>query len=371
MGNAMKKSLQAIIILVFAPFIAAAAEVSFMSPAGSIYSAGDSVAVTESVPDDIVAAGGTVIISGRAGDDVLAAGGTVMLSGETSGDARVAGGNLTLAGNIEGEAVVAGGRASLLPESVIRKGLIAACGEMTIEGTISGGARIIGGEVVINGTINQDVDIKAEKVIIGEHAVIKGNLHYEAPQEARIARGAVIEGQKTFIQKKIPPPGKKLLQVAGLLWVLKVMATIAAALAVYYLLRDKTLEITGLALDRFGNELLRGFIVLVVVPAGILLLFMTVIGWLLGMLGLFFYIAFVVLSTVLGALVFTRWSSGYLLKKEPAFSWPVILLGVLIYEVIGLIPFFGWIFKLVFFLTALGALAHLLNLRLRTDRAVP
>jgi cytoskeletal protein CcmA (bactofilin family) len=366
----MRKFLITCIVLFLTPLISSAEEVSFTTTRGNIYAAGATIDITEHAPNDIVAAGGHVIITGSAGNGLLAAGGSVVMSGKITGDARVAGGNITIADNIGGEAVIAAGKLHLLPKARIGSELIAAAGEIALDGTVGGPARIVGGTVFINGTINSDVDIKAQELIIGEHAVIKGNLRYEAPEEARIEQGAVITGQKAFTHKEIAPPGKTFVKVAGLLWILKVIATMAAALVLYFLLRDKTLEITALALDRFGNELLRGFIVLIIIPAMVLLLFVTVIGWLLGMLGLFFYIAFVVLSSVLGALVFTRWSSGYVFKKETAFSWPVIVLGVLIYQVIGLIPLFGWIVKFVFFLAALGAVTHLLYLRLKTGQVV-
>jgi hypothetical protein len=134
-----------------------------------------------------------------------------------------------------------------------------------------------------------------------------------------------------------------------------------AAVVIYLLLPERTAEVTSLAADRFGRELLVGFIVFITVPVLVLLLFMTVLGWLLGLLLLFFFIAVLFLSSVFGALLFTRLIGTYLLKRREALSWPLILAGVLAYQVIGLLPLLGWLFKLVFILTALGALSHRLS----------
>ncbi len=350
--------------LVFAPLIANAEGLFFKTERGNIYCAGGSIAISENASNDIVAAGGNIVITGSAGNEVLAAGGSILLSGKTGGDARVAGGSITIADEIGGEAVIAGGKIDLLPKALIKSDLIAASGDIRIEGTVAGGARITGGKVFINGTMNKDADIKARELIIGKNAVIKGNLRYEAPQEARIEQGAVITGEKIFMRKEFKAPQAMFAKVLWVLWLVKLIATMAAALVIYFVLPEKTIELTALALNRFGHELLSGFIVLLVIPAVILLLFITVIGSLLGLLGMFFYIAFVILSTVLGALVFTRLLSGYAFKKSPSFTWPIILLGVLIYEVLGLIPLLGWIFKCVFFLSALGALSHLIYLGL-------
>jgi cytoskeletal protein CcmA (bactofilin family) len=355
----MRKIPLILIVIIFAPLIAIAEDGSFKTVRGNIYSAGGSIAITEDASNDIVAAGGNVVINGDAGNGILAAGGSVLLSGKTGGDARVAGGSVTISGEIGGEAVAAGGRIHLLPDAGIKSDLIAAGGDVVIDGTIGGGAKIIGGTVLITGTIQNDVEIKAREVVIARNAVLKGRLRYEAPQEARLERGAVIAGEKVFIKREFGQPRQDFVRMLWIGWVVKVIAVLAAALAVFFALREKTVEVTGLAVNRFANETLIGFIVLVAVPAAVLVLFMTVIGWVLGLAGIFLYIAFVMVSGVFGALVFTRLMSGYLFKKEPSFTWPVILLGVLIHQVIGLVPFLGWVFKFVFFLAALGALSHL------------
>lgn len=345
--------------LFLVPLIASAEGVSFKTARGTIYSAGPMIGITDNASNDIVAAGGNVVISGNAGNEILAAGGSITLSGKTGGDARIAGGNITITNEIGGEAVLAGGKINVLREALIKYDLIAASGDIMIEGTINGGVRIIGGTVTINGTIEKDVNIKAEHLIIGNSAVIKGSLHYEAPREARVEQGAVVTGETIFTQKEFAPPREKMAKFFGVWWVVKLLALMAAALATYSALREKTEQITALAVNRFGHELLTGFIVLIVIPAAVLLLFITVFGSLLGLVIMFFYISLVVLSSVFGALVFTRLLNGYVFKKETFFTWPMILLGVLLYQVIGLIPFLGWIFKFIFFLSGLGALSHL------------
>jgi cytoskeletal protein CcmA (bactofilin family) len=360
-------------VLFIVPLNVYAEAASLSTARGNLYVAGGSIDIADHVSNDIVAAGGHITITGSAGGGLLAAGGTIVVSGKIKGDARVAGGNITIAEDIGGELVAGAGRLHLLPDAAIGSELVAGAGEIMLDGTVGGRARIAGGKVNINGTINGDADIRAEEIMIGENAVINGNLRYEAPREAVIDQRAVIKGEKVFKQKEIAPPGWKIAAMAGILWIFKVMAVMAAALAIYLSARVKTLEITSLALDRFGNELVRGFIVLIVVPAFILLLFITMIGWLLGLLSLFFYIAFVTLSGVFGSLVFTRWSSGYVFKKQPSLSWPVILLGVFVHQVIGMVPFVGMIFKFVFFLSALGALSHIMysaiNARIPSEKA--
>lgn len=351
--------------LVLAPLMAAAEGLSFKTERGNLYSAGGSVAVVENASNDIVAAAGHLVISGNAGNELLAAGGSIMISGTAGGDARIAGGNIILSGEIGGEAVFAGGSIHLLPRSFIKHDLIAAAGDFTVEGTIQGETRIIGNEVLINGTISRDAEIKADRLIIGKNAVIKGNLRYQAPREARVEQGAVISGKTTYTQTGFEPPRETFIRILWVFWVVKVIAGMTAALVMYFSLKDKISELTTVALNRFGRETLTGFIVLIVVPAAILLLFMSVIGSALGLISLFLYIAVIFLSGVLGSLVFTRLLTGYLFRNQASLAWPLILLGVLMYQVIGLVPLLGWIIKFVFFLSALGALSRLVYLRMK------
>ncbi len=366
----MKTLFLAFTAMALSPLVANADGLFFKTARGNEYASGGSVDVLEDASNDIVAAGGNVIITGNAGNEVLAAGGTVLLLGKVSGDARVAGGNVTIDNEIGGEAVVAGGRVRLLPRSAVKSDLFAAGGDIRVDGALEGNARIIGRQVTINGVVNKDVSIRAERVVIGKNALISGDLRYESPEEARIEPGAVIKGMKIFTQKEPVPSHRKFRRFFWAWWIIKLFAFEAAALVLYFSLKKKIEEFTVLALKRYGYGMLIGFIVLVVIPVAVLVLFMTLVGWILGVIGLFFYLAFLFLSSILGAVVFSALLGRYAIKKEPSPTWPTILLGVFLYQIIGLIPVLGWIFKFAFILLALGMLSHVIYLRFN-ERSSP
>jgi cytoskeletal protein CcmA (bactofilin family) len=346
-------------ILVLLPWYAGAENASFTSGSGNIYSAGTAVTITGSPRHDVIVAGAQIVISGNVGEDLMAAGGTILLSGTTGGDARLAGGTVTIGNIIGGEAVLAGGSIRIQPRAVIVHDCMAAAREVAIEGTLEGPASIIAETVTINGTISRDIDIRAGQLMIGKNAVIKGELRYTGPEEARVDKGAVITGGSRYTKSEFEHPRETGMRFFQVFWLAKLMAVITAALALYLLFPQKTTDLTSAALNHFGRALLHGFILVVTVPVLILILFLTVAGSLLGMFGIFFFTAFLLLSTVLGALIFTRLISGYIFKKEPSLTWPIVLLGVLIYQILGLAPFLGWVLKLVFFLSAAGALLDL------------
>ena len=114
-------------------------------------------------------------------------------------------------------------------------------------------------------------------------------------------------------------------------------------------------------MDNFWKETLRGFIISVVLPIAAIISFITVIGALLGGLGLMLYGLMAALSSifaamVLGALIFR------LILKQPNFTvdWRSVVVGVVLMAIFKVIPYVGWIFAFIFFLVAFGTLFNYL-----------
>ena len=101
--------------------------------------------------------------------------------------------------------------------------------------------------------------------------------------------------------------------------------------------------------------------VLVVVPFAIILAFITMIGFIPGILGVLVYIGLLVLANVGVAFVL-----GPLLRRivkrdeRNVLNWKTILAGVCGTYVLAVIPFVGWIALLAFFLASLGAWSAML-----------
>ncbi len=108
----------------------------------------------------------------------------------------------------------------------------------------------------------------------------------------------------------------------------------------------------------------------IAIPAVIVLLFVTIIGVPVGLIALFFYIMFFALSGIITALTAAHW-----INRRQNYNWkPVRLifaaLGLLIVlNIAGMIPFFGWIAKAVAVMIAFGAI--LIHAGLFKDRETP
>ncbi|MEK7519857.1 MAG: hypothetical protein AAB581_01240 [Patescibacteria group bacterium] len=275
--------------------------------AENIYVAGGTLTISGTIDGDLLAVGGTLTISGPVRDDVAVAGGTVHIASDIGGDARVAGGNVTIDGTIGGDLAVAGGNIVILPDTVIAGDLMAAGGNITNQGTVKG------------------------KISI-------------------------------FTQ---PPPDKEKIRAArflgmGIWWLATTLAMLLAGLLLYYVLRPGTQEVVRKAVNGFWFEMLRGFLVLIAMPAALVILAITVVGIPFTIAGFLLYIPLLMLSCVMGAVILGATVAKYGFKKPEVLTPGIMFGGIILYQILKLIPVVGWLVVFAFFLAGLGVVSHAL-----------
>lgn len=322
--------------------------------AQDVYLAGGTVAVHADVRGDVVAAGGRVIIDQRVSGDVLAAGGRLDLTAEVLDDVRVAGRTVTLGGRISGDAIAAGGTVRLTPEASVGERAWFGGGEIEIAGHIGRQLKASGGTVTISGTIDGDVELAADEVVLLPAARIGGKLSYRSPHAARIDPAAQITGGVTRLPSDRPSLATRLawrllwVAVVGLLGAVLILAFPRFAAAVVEAARAAP-----------GKSLGIGVAALLGVPLLAVLLIVTVVGAALGVTLLVVYGLMLGAALLAGAL-----SVGALISRtarggaiEPAGSWVVaLLLGLLVLTLLGVVPVLGALLGLGVMLLGLGAL---------------
>ena len=329
----------------------------------NLYGGGGSVNIMGNAQKDVIVGGGTINVTGTVGQDLAVAGGNLMINGIIGDDARITGGNLSIGGKIGGQLLAAGGQINLNSDLDVKADTMLAGGNIQIDGTFGGDLTAYAGTIRIDGKIAGNVKIKAsQKLVVGSQAVILGTLDYSAPQQVTLEDGAKISGKVTFTEFKQAQKAKKgLWGVFGVLWLIGLAITLTAAFVIYFIFRKKLEEAVSYAMDNFWKETLRGFIISVVLPIAAIISFITVIGALLGGLGLMLYGLMAALSSifaamVLGALIFR------LILKQPNFTvdWRSVVVGVVLMAIFKVIPYVGWIFAFIFFLVAFGTLFNYL-----------
>src|SRR5438132_12949442 len=234
-----------------------------------LYIAGGTVTVTGTVDGDVTAAGGTVTVMGRVSGALLAAGGTVEIGGAVSRSIRAAGGTVRLGATAGTDAVLAGGNVTVAETARIGRDLVVGGGTVRITGTVGRNALVGGGNVVVGGSVQGDVDVQADHVLVLSTARIAGRLRYAAGGPAEIQSGAQISGGIERVAAARPGMRESSARRSRFRWwrLGEWLGLLAFGLVVFALLP----RIPGGALNeiraRFGASLLTGFVVLAAAPA--------------------------------------------------------------------------------------------------------
>jgi cytoskeletal protein CcmA (bactofilin family) len=303
----------------------------------------------------------------------MAAGGNLSFASQIGGDLRAAGGTIAIIGSIDGELMVAGGQVDIIPSSTVEGDFLIAGGMINIGGTMNGNGRIMGEEVRISGTVDKDVYVKANRLVIEETAVINGNIEYKGVEEATVKEGAEMNGKIAFTKietKKDKPVNWQWKSVLGAIGFVKFLIMLAAALVLFFLAKSTVVSAAGKTLDGFWKELLRGLVLLIVVPVMAIILFATIIGSLVGIFIVALYALLIILGSVFSGIILAELLNRIFFggPKGKKLDWPMVILGMAVLALLAFIPFVGWIICLAFFLAGLGAVSNLLYRQMKTLR---
>lgn len=324
--------------------------------ADDLYMAGGSVSSAGVVAGDLIVAGGSIVVSGDVGADVIAGGGTVTVLSNVGDDVRVGGGTVLVQGRVSGDVIVGGGQVTVGGPGV-GGDVIVGGGTVRIDAPVAGNLKIAGGVVYINAPIAGDISIEADKVTLGSAAVVAGNLTYKAKAELVKEDGAVITGKVTF-EPRVRQHASAAL-VAGLisLWVVgKFLMLLTCALVVGLIFRRYSTEAVEKATERPMLELGRGFLVIMGLPVVSMLLMVTVVGIPLGILGWIGFIALSLFAWIMAPILVGSIAHSYFSKSDMEVSWKTILLGVFLFELVGLVPLLGSVAQMLTMLIALGVI---------------
>ncbi|MCX6702393.1 MAG: hypothetical protein NTW60_00800, partial [Candidatus Wolfebacteria bacterium] len=284
---------------------------------------------------------GTINTNNEIAKAVWIVGGTINSASKVGGDLHIAGGTLNLGESVMGEAVIAGGQVNLLPNFSVAKN-----------------AYIAGGNVSLGGNYSGDVSVRANKISINPNAIIKGTFDYYSQQEITIPDGAKI-GKIQFhkIENNAGNPGNKgFFGFIAAWWFIKMMTLLAATIIFFLLWKKELTALAGNAVSSFWKELLRGFIIFVVIPAASLIAALTVIGLLPAVILMALYVFMFMIAFPFSCIL-----AGELLRKTGIFGkghglgiWYVIG-GAIAIGLIGFIPFIGWLVSFAIILVAFGA----------------
>jgi cytoskeletal protein CcmA (bactofilin family) len=323
-----------------------------------LYLFGSTITQDAPITNDLVVAGGTVTLNGDVTGSLIAAGGDVTIRSSVHNTMRVAGGTVIISGKIDRDVLVAGGDVRVTKDASISGDLIIAGGQLRVEGPVQGKIIANGGEVNINSTVGGNVEGTMETLTLGSNARIGGDLSYHAPEEAKIASGAYIEGRRDFQQvekRKDTKRGINAVISAGSVYKLAtdIIASFLFVLFLPLLIKRVLEQIKASPAASAGL----GFLVLFFMPLACLFL-LVLLPW-LGIAGFLFYGIVLIVSIFLAKVATGWWIMHWWEKRNNRkyiLNWKAAIVGPLVFFILFLIPIAGWLAAFIIYLVALGAL---------------
>ena len=308
--------------------------------------------------ENIMEANDEIYTTGKAEDLILLAGGTIN-SFATGKYAFVAGEKISISNVIEKDAFIAGNK-------------------IIINGYIGRDIYFAASEIVINGEIGRNAYLFAGKVIIGKESIINGDL-YIAASKIEIEDGATINGTVTYgsnssviipnsiktniIQEnenvKISTKNSMLSVIKDFLFwlfcnIILFIITMLLAPGLFERISNAIKNKGGII---YASSLGFGLLLLILIPILSLIAIITIIGMLLGFTASFMYITILAFSTVL---------TGYLIgstifKNSKINKYLVGIIGILIVQVLRIIPLIGGFISFIAILLAFGIVVQIMK----------
>jgi hypothetical protein len=301
-----------------------------------VFMSGEIQTVDKPIDGDLMIAGGQIKINSNIGGNVYVGGGQIEIGGVINGNLLVAGGTITISGKVLKNVIVGGGQ-------------IIIDNKADIGGYVLAGGR----KVDLLGNFAGPVKIGARDLMVGEKAVINGNLEADVVS-ADVAQTSKIVGEKKIQIHEIKQSEKQtnlLYKFALGRAIFSFLSKLVLVLILVKLFGQKIINID--TKKSFWSNLGWGLIVLVVTPFLMLMLLITVIGIPLSGIILSLYLLFLTLSGIVTSIIVGNYVSqkGYIKTKNLYFQG---FIGLLLLTLLGLIPFVGGLVKIIILLFGLG-----------------
>lgn len=328
---------------------------------------GGSVKVDQPVAGDLIVLGGDVEVAAPVAGDVLAAGGSVRIEADVGRSVVSAAGSLLVDGKVARNVRAAGGQVVLGPRAEIGRNVAAAAGELEVRGPVLGGLQASAGHLLLDGPVSGDVVARADKAELGPGAHLAGSLQLGSDKPMLRSPQAVVAGgvrQLPRPQSDVRPADDRW----GGFWPIGLIVVAWLLLFAF----PKVVDGSSRSLARQpGRCLLYGAGWLVGAPVLLLVVFATVLGIPLGLLGLAIWlagwpVAVAVAGIGAGDAVLARWFPVHAGRRVPRVAAAAGCLAAL--SLLQVIPPLGGALVL---LAAIGGMGSLLVQVFRRSEVPP
>ena len=327
-----------------------------------LFIAGNSVTIAGAVTGDILAAGQAVRITGPVGGSVMAAGQDVRVTGDVKGSVRVAGQTVTLGGDVGRNAAAAGQTLLVAETARIQRDLHAAGNILDLDGVVGRNAGMAAAAGTVRGQIGGELRFEGDALKLAPSARVDGNLLHRSSKPLEIASGAVIAGETHQLAPRPrgperQPRASKAHKILPLLTLISFPAVFVFGV-VGLALGPRLFLASANAVGRrsWWNAFL-GILILLLGPAAVFVVTITVVGLPIGMLAFIAWMTALMFSqvpvaTALGRFLVSRLTGG---GVSPYLG---LFIGLIALAALAWVPVVGIIIGGLTVLLGLGAYAR-------------
>jgi cytoskeletal protein CcmA (bactofilin family) len=270
----------------------------------------------------------------------------------------LAGGHVTISGTVGRNVTVAGADVLVTQSAQIRENLLAGAGHVELAGPIGRDAHVGAGSLIIAGNVGRDVAVAAASVRLGPKASVGGKLKYWSETEPSIEQGAAVQGG--VVRRPLPEWWREERMRQGLfglrltLLIVSFVSTLILGLVLLRMYPIFTRRVAAMIGERPRSVFGWGLAALVGIPVAAFFCLLTGIGIPIGMVLLALYGAMVYLARI-----YVMTWVGQILLRQRADSPSVtgaFVAGLILYQILVLIPWVGGLLSLATMLLGLGAL---------------
>lgn len=340
---------------------------------GDVFAAGGKLTIKGKVFGDVICAGGWITIDGDVLGNVLVAGGNIELNGDIGGALFAGGGMLRVDGNIEEDVLIAGGQITI--NGNVGDDIRAAGGTLDIDSHVGGDVLSSAGTVTLAGSVDGDVHVSDGMVTINLDRIGGDLVFYGEEKNLNVDKNTTVGGERKVEPrekgKTVQFEGTPFFDTASLVGsmfgfifkaafnLLQAVGLVMLGLLIFKLAPIKSDKVLA-KIGTFSESMKSFGIGCLALPIGtsiLLVLFISLIGWpiakvLLILAMLAFAIAIPYIGACIGkAILKLLGQKGSLLVE--------LSIGILLIQLIRLIPCIGWVFYVGALLTGVGAMIRM------------
>lgn len=338
--------------LVFIAFFAIKTSAYAFSTVSTNNETGDvTIAGDQTINDNVATAGNNVIIKGTINDDLYVAGANITIDGEVKGTLFAAGNMVTINGKVDKDALIAGNVININSSSSIARDLFTAGNTITVDGKVGRDLYTTGAQVSLNNEINGNVKAAIGAINLGDQAKVKGQLSYTNDKELTINHKEAIEGGVNFNQVSDTTTATNNFKQQATNWLMSLLQFLLVSL-IFVLIIPKWLDhLSENIKNNFWKNLGIGFLVLIVAPVLAIICLITVVGAPLMFIIAGLYIFFLYLAKF-----WVAYYLGKLIGKNKYSPILTMVIGVIILQVLFIIPIIGSLASFITVLVGLGSI---------------